>query len=634
MPKQKITPENISKLVETKRDHTAFSDLRSRWEQDYEYYTLNQYDAGEGYQSYTTNKPRTMTDKIISYLSEAIMVVRTTFNAKDADSRKSGVAFEKFVRGCIRMANDRLTSLMHPHLQNQIAFYIGTRGWFAGKAMFNKQDEQVMCEIDVWDPMHTTWDTGDMGLNWIAYSRYRSSSAIYNMYGVDFSEQSAEIEEEDIEVIEYIDKEIRCVVAHDQYLVKPVEHKVTDGFGNPQCPGFVGFVGPSPMVQGKDDKSTSMEFVGESVLGQVRNLIDVHNKSMSDWMTLVRRAVKHPLILRSRDGRLRLMDDPYKEGTNIQLKEGENIELAPEMKLIADAGQFMGLVNSDFQQGTLPDVVFGDIKFQLSGHAANILRSGASHQILHRLEALGNAFYQIGQLLRWQYQSGRYGTVQFRGQMEELKEFYDEEVSPEDIQKAGHLAVEFKNSLGLEDPARFSTAQMLREGPTPMAPDSYIWDKILDVEDPDAFKKEIFAQQAQYAEPKATAFAMWEGLTDTGQEVEAQFYLEQIKRILLNERRSDELAKLEFQIQMLQGMLTLQQANMPPEQQGMGMQGAPPQQGGPPMPPQGAGQQGSVLNMNNGVVPGAGIGLDLMRGTTPPNNTRAPGEPRPGAGGI
>ena len=81
MPKKKITPENISKLVETKRDHTAFSDLRNRWEVDYEYYTLNQYDAGEGYQSYTTNKPRTMTDKIISYLSESLMTVRTTFSS-------------------------------------------------------------------------------------------------------------------------------------------------------------------------------------------------------------------------------------------------------------------------------------------------------------------------------------------------------------------------------------------------------------------------------------------------------------------------------------------------------------------------------------------------------------------------
>ena len=99
---EKITPENIVKRVVTKREHTAFEDLRNRWELDYSYYVLDQYDAGEGYQSYTTNKPRTMTDKIISYLSEAVMVVRTTYDAKNAESRRSGVAFEKFFRGCIK----------------------------------------------------------------------------------------------------------------------------------------------------------------------------------------------------------------------------------------------------------------------------------------------------------------------------------------------------------------------------------------------------------------------------------------------------------------------------------------------------------------------------------------------------
>ena len=39
------------------------------------------------------------------------------------------------------------------------------------------------------------------------------------------------------------------------------------------------------------------------------------------------------------------------------------------------------------------------------------------------------------------------------------------------------------------------------------------------------------------------------------------------------------------------------------------------------------------MNNNNGVVSGAESGYDLFRRTTPPNNTRAPGEPRPGARG-
>ena len=54
-----------------------------------------------------------------------------------------------------------------------------------------------------------------------------------------------------------------------------------------------------------------------------------------------------------------------------------------------------------------------------------------------------------------------------------------------------------------------------------------------------------------------------------------------------------------------------------------------------PAQPNGQPQQQPPPSMqnNNGVVTGAESGYDLFRGTTPPNNTRAPGEPRPGARG-
>ena len=61
------------------------------------------------------------------------------------------------------------------------------------------------------------------------------------------------------------------------------------------------------------------------------------------------------------------------------------------------------------------------------------------------------------------------------------------------------------------------------------------------------------------------------------------------------------------------------------------MQGGMQQPPGQPQPnPNG---ERPSMNNNNGVVSGAESGYDLFRNTTPPNNTRAPGEPRPGARG-
>jgi len=618
---KKLTAKQIENLVLDEREKPQYLKLRERWELDYAYYSLEEYDAGEGYQSYTSNKPRTTADKIISYLTEAAMTVRTRYNRNDPETAESGTNLEKFIRGCIRMGDDRLTSMLSPMLQDQLAWYIAVRGWYAGRAMFNKQDNgAIKCEIEPFDPLNTTWKIGHDGLNWIARTMSRTPEFIKNTYNVNM-EFSSNDYETGIEVHEYIDRFTRSVVANGRYLVRPQRHENRNLNGEPIVPAFIGYVGPQPFVQGKYSGDDVFGDVGESVFSHIRGLIDNQNKSLSDWQTLVRRAVKHPMILRSRDGNLRLMDDPYREGANISLKDGENIELAPEMKLVADAGAYIGTVNSEMQQGTVPDIVFGDIQFQLSGHAANILRAGAQHQVAHRMKAMGSAMTQIANILRNQYQSGRFGKLKFDGVMGETQTYFDEEIEPDDLKKAGNLEIMFKNSLGMEDPARFSTAQMLREGPVPLAPDTFIFNEILDVEDPDKWKKEIMAQQGVRNEPKAMAYNMWEGLLENQRPVEAQFYLDQIQRQYINEQREEYIRKLQFQ----QAIMTLQ------SQLGMMQQGGMQQPPGQPQPnPNG---ERPSMNNNNGVVSGAESGYDLFRRTTPPNNTRAPGEPRPGARG-
>lgn len=621
---KRYKPSDITTKIEEVREQPGFKRLRSRWEEDYSFYRMNEYDAGEGYQSYTSNRPRTTADKIVAYLSEAAMVVRASFNSGDPESRDQGTNLEKFFRGCVRMANDRLNTRMAPSLQDQFAWHIAVRGWYAGRAMFNKTENgMTKCEIEPWDPLHSAWKHDEEGLLWLSRVHRRTPDSIEHTFGIKVNASDKE-NDAGIEVFEYIDREVRCVIAHDKFLVKPEYHMTVDSYGEPSVPGFVGFVGPQPFVQPEFSEDITWEDIGESVFSQIRGLIGVQNKTMSDWMTLVRRAVRHPLILKSRDGKFRLMDDPYREGANIHLKEGEEMELAPEMRLLADAGAFIGSVNGEMQQGTLPDVVFGDIKFQLSGFAANILRSGARHQIQHRMRAMEDAFRSVFNILRYQYQSNGYGTVRFQGVAGELKQFFDQDISPEDISKAGHFDVKFKNSMGLEDPARYTTAQMLREGPVPLAPDSYIWDELLDVEDPEAWRQEIFSQQGMRAEPKALAYNMFESLMENQRPIEAQFYFDHLKRTLTQEQREEFIKRIQF-------MQALQQFGMgqPPGQPGeQGQPGQPQQQPqqppGPPGPPPSA-------RVNNAAVPGSAIGYDQYRTSPPPNNTRAPGEPRPGA---
>ena len=50
------TPEEITSLVDTHYDLTE--PMRTRMDNDHKIYRLDEFDAGEGYQSYTSNEPQ------------------------------------------------------------------------------------------------------------------------------------------------------------------------------------------------------------------------------------------------------------------------------------------------------------------------------------------------------------------------------------------------------------------------------------------------------------------------------------------------------------------------------------------------------------------------------------------------
>ena len=62
-------PEEIVDLVESHYDSTE--PLRQRMQDDHALYRLEPYDAGEGYQSYTSNEPQTYAEKVISWIAGA-----------------------------------------------------------------------------------------------------------------------------------------------------------------------------------------------------------------------------------------------------------------------------------------------------------------------------------------------------------------------------------------------------------------------------------------------------------------------------------------------------------------------------------------------------------------------------------
>ena len=238
MARRKV--EDIISLVDSHYDSTEH--LRSRMDTDHDLYRLAPYDAGDGYQSYTSNEPQTYADKIISWLSDAELVVRIPVNGNPRNSREDNNKKERFIIGALRAANERLVDKLQPDLQSQLGWYATLRGWYAGRALLVKSDDdKTHVDITPWDPMHTYWGTDGDGLAWACYKVKKTRSEIESQYNVRLGTER--MDDDGIEVYDFYDREDNFVAIPHRFIKKRTKH------GRRCVPIFLGPVGANPLIQ-------------------------------------------------------------------------------------------------------------------------------------------------------------------------------------------------------------------------------------------------------------------------------------------------------------------------------------------------------------------------------------------------
>ena len=202
MARKSYKPESIIDKVDAQYESTE--PLRNRMDKDYSIYRLDPYDAGDGYQSYTSNEPSTYADKIISFVVQSEMVARIPNTAEKEEQRKANNMKERFFLGALRSADERLKKASMPSIKNQLAWYICMRGWYAGRALLMKDgDESTYVDITPWDPMHTYWSLGSDGLEWACYKVKKSKDLVESQYNIKLSKSEDYDDEDWIDVYDY-----------------------------------------------------------------------------------------------------------------------------------------------------------------------------------------------------------------------------------------------------------------------------------------------------------------------------------------------------------------------------------------------------------------------------------------------
>ena len=595
MAKASYKPERIIDKVES--HYEATEPLRNRMDRDYSLYRLDPYDAGDGYQSYTSNEPSTYADKIISFVVGSEMVARIPNISENEDDRDANNMKERFFLGALRSADERLKQASMPSIKSQIGWYICMRGWYAGRALLIKDDEDnTYVDITPWDPMHTYWSSGTDGLEWACYKVKKSKELVEAQYNIKLPRNEQYDDEDWIDVYDYYDKEMNTVVlSNGRVAKKPTPH------GSLRVPVFLGPVGSAPMIQALNDMTPIDDTIadyGESIFKHNRENYEKNNLMMSIMLELTARARRQGLKIRSRDGMKTLDEDPYKEGTEISLAQGEDIEPLGLMEVARETGAFMGLVSGETQRGSIPHTLYGDIQFQLSGFAINTLRQGIDSVISPRITAMEDAYTNMCMLLNDQYLTEAFSAMELSGQ-DMNRQYFKDKISPASIKKAGDIVITFVGQLPQDDMTKMSMAQIAREGESPLLPDIFIRDKILGLQDTDQIDDAIKEQQAEKVLPEAALWTLLKAAEEKGRPDLAQFYYSELLTLMTEK----EAKKVETQMALQQQLTQQGQA-----QQGGGMPTADPR-----------------------VAPNA------MMGAPPPTPTPQagafvpPGTPRPGA---
>jgi len=583
-----ITAEEIVKKVQAHEDATI--DLRNRMEEDYEDWRLDEFDAGEGYQSFTSNHPYVFANKIISWMVGAQLTIQVPLGNMHRPDRERASMKENFIIGMFNAANERLHQQLLPSLEDQLAWFLTLRGFAFGRALLVKdEDSSTHVDITPWDPLHTYWGVGTKGLMWACYKFQKTATELKDEY--DWQPSLEQTSEEHYDVYDYYDREHNAVVVKDEFVKEPEPHHAKG------VPVFLSVVGSTPPIQSRSGDTTTIEDYGESVLKPNRVMLEKYNLLISVMLELASRSRQPPIAVQSRDGSKTLDEDPYKEGTELSLAEGESVEALELLKTAQDMGPLLGLISGEMQRGSLPFSVYGEIQFALSGFAINTLRQGIDAPLDPRLQAMARAYTSISNLIIGQYLEGKYSALQLSG-IDNDRIWFDEQITPEMIDNLPPPRIKLMGDLPQDDVSRFSMAQIAREGPRPLLPDLYIRDEVLHIQDADKLDDAVKAQMAESASPMAAMLTLFEASARQGKREQAMIYLQ-------------EMITLAMQQSMMGGGM-----GIPPIPGTNGNGGGPE---GPGIPPQ--------------VAPSAMLGVPPPVPTPQAGPLVPPGTPRPGAQG-
>ena len=531
---------NADEIVELVDNH--FTDtqlLRDRMDADYDDWKLEEYTgAGEDYQNYTTNEPRTYGKKNVTMLSGAKMSVRTPQDDDPREERAKDNAKERFYLGNFRANDQRLAQMDQQPLRAALSWYVPIRGRTMGRAMLMKNTTgKVWADATPWDPRNVAWGMGANGLSWICHRHRVLRSVAKKVWKKELRRQISESGEssEEVTFYDFYDEETNGVVIpeledRNKFAKVLTRHGMMDGFGEPRVPAWIATSTLEPMILTEINTwGESLANYGESIYADNRKIWEDYRLLVSIMLELAARGRKPVLLITSLDGTKTLEIDPFRQGATLSLAQGDKVEVLDMLSSAGDMGPLLALISGEMQRGGFPSIVFGESFQAISGFAMNTLRGSVSDKVIPLAMTIETALTQIGGLWTDHFMTGAFSGeegMSLAGQGSNRR-WFSTLITPDMIRDVPEPIITITPQIPQDDAGKMQLATLASQpggDGLPLLSHQRILESYLEVQDSDMEIDAIFLEKSQTMHPEALLYTLFTAAANRGDENIARIY--------------------------------------------------------------------------------------------------------------
>lgn len=390
---------------------TDYSQLRTRFDNDMALYYLEQYvllnpetnKPANNSVSITLNDPRTYGDRCLAIMSADTRSFDITGVDKTIQAK-----LEKVYTHWLYLNDEQLEKQSIESLDDCVNFFDLFRGWIGGLVLMYQDGDKYLPSILPVDPRWMSWETDDSGLKAFGYRTRALRVAVEEKYKTKLSGVSQNSRFVDLKHI-WTRQEYLIYAASDSATgIQGTQlNSIQHGLGI--CPGVVVDVPTQPMlITGNYDYATALSRQGESIYAPNRDTYPVLNKVASILASIMQEAYMSSIVYKgTKEG---LEGDPTGAGKYLQINPDEEITLMPARDLNRATEYLFGILGSSKQRGSLSDINYGQIAFELSALAVAQLKDDRDGIFTPRRKAKKTFYRRAFNILRHQILHGGFKT--------------------------------------------------------------------------------------------------------------------------------------------------------------------------------------------------------------------------------